>query len=292
MDAKIQSQLTRVEQALNTLIDSITSYNPSPAAALDLVAADDELGEGLNELAEHQANYVRICQLREESKRLDDQTKDIMKTLAELRKELLATPATNFPESQNSVNYDELLAYAKRISRFTVPPTYRPPAPWDANAPTKETDPPASADPSAMIVDPPSPSAIYAGAANGTQEAAGEEQPGIGERDLPSHLKDWLDPYAKLAFEPWPTDDTIRSGGLATVQRLVEAGKDPLTDPRKEAEEAEARQKAEEEENARREKEEQERRLQYAAGANGHRGSRQEQSGGGFSLDLYESDEG
>lgn len=49
MDAKIQDQFTRVETALNLLVDSITSYNPSPNAAVDLIAADDELSEGLSQ---------------------------------------------------------------------------------------------------------------------------------------------------------------------------------------------------------------------------------------------------
>jgi len=49
MNAVIQSQLDRVETALNTLIDSISSYNPSPAAAFSLVAADDKLAEGLEQ---------------------------------------------------------------------------------------------------------------------------------------------------------------------------------------------------------------------------------------------------
>lgn len=51
MEAEIQDQFTRVENALSTLIDSITSYNPSPAAAIDLLAADDELSEGLSRRA-------------------------------------------------------------------------------------------------------------------------------------------------------------------------------------------------------------------------------------------------
>ena len=47
MDTILLAQLDRVETALNNLVDSITSYNPSIAAAHDLVAADDELGKGL-----------------------------------------------------------------------------------------------------------------------------------------------------------------------------------------------------------------------------------------------------
>jgi len=49
MNAHIQAQLDLVEAALNTLIDSITSYNPSPSAAVALVAADDDLTEGLEQ---------------------------------------------------------------------------------------------------------------------------------------------------------------------------------------------------------------------------------------------------
>jgi len=49
MDAILQTQFQRVETALNTLIESITSYNPSPQTAVDLVAADDELSRGLEQ---------------------------------------------------------------------------------------------------------------------------------------------------------------------------------------------------------------------------------------------------
>lgn len=49
MNAILQSQLDRVEASLNTLIDSITSYNPSVPAAIDLLSADDELTKGLEQ---------------------------------------------------------------------------------------------------------------------------------------------------------------------------------------------------------------------------------------------------
>ena len=47
MNNIIQGQLDRVDTALNTLIDSIASYNPSIAAANDLLAADNELTRGV-----------------------------------------------------------------------------------------------------------------------------------------------------------------------------------------------------------------------------------------------------
>lgn len=49
MNAALQSQLDRVESSLNTLIDSITTYNPSVPAAIDLLSADDELTKGLEQ---------------------------------------------------------------------------------------------------------------------------------------------------------------------------------------------------------------------------------------------------
>ena len=49
MNAIIQTQLDRVETALNTLIESIASYNPSIPAANALLAADDDLNNGLKQ---------------------------------------------------------------------------------------------------------------------------------------------------------------------------------------------------------------------------------------------------
>jgi hypothetical protein len=49
MDAVLQSQFERVEAAMSALVDSIATFNPSPQAALDLVAADDELSNGLEQ---------------------------------------------------------------------------------------------------------------------------------------------------------------------------------------------------------------------------------------------------
>ncbi len=49
MNIIIQSQLDRVEMALNTLIESIASYNPSIPAANALLAADEDLNKGLKQ---------------------------------------------------------------------------------------------------------------------------------------------------------------------------------------------------------------------------------------------------
>lgn len=49
MEEILSSQFDRVEKALSTLVDSIATYNPAPQAAIELVAADDELSQGLDQ---------------------------------------------------------------------------------------------------------------------------------------------------------------------------------------------------------------------------------------------------
>ena len=47
METIIEKRFERVEKALATLITSLSTYNPAPALANDLVLADIELSQGL-----------------------------------------------------------------------------------------------------------------------------------------------------------------------------------------------------------------------------------------------------
>lgn len=47
MEAQLNEQFQRIEAALEKLVDSITSYNPSVPAAEELLQADHGLTEGL-----------------------------------------------------------------------------------------------------------------------------------------------------------------------------------------------------------------------------------------------------
>lgn len=53
MDETIDRRFERVEKALATLITSISTYNPAPALANDLVTADAELSQGLEQCELH-----------------------------------------------------------------------------------------------------------------------------------------------------------------------------------------------------------------------------------------------
>ncbi|KAH0556061.1 hypothetical protein GP486_006000 [Trichoglossum hirsutum] len=249
MNNILQSRFERVETALNALLDSISSYNPSTQAAVALVEADDELSKGLEQLARHQQNYNRVLALKQTTASLDAQIKSTLELLADTRKELLATPATAFPESAE-VPYGDLLAYAKRISKFTVPPTYRAPPPTLK----KEQDAGEQ----------------QHGELNGTgtrangssvsvvdieNQAAGKGGKGIGVASLENEEVLWLDPESQMLFVPWPTEETIRRGALSQVQFMMEKDLDPSTQVSLQEQEVAAREKEKLEEEKRKAKE-------------------------------------
>ncbi|KAK8205810.1 vitamin-D-receptor interacting mediator subunit 4-domain-containing protein [Phyllosticta capitalensis] len=237
MDALLDARFQRVESALNTLIDSIASYNPSQSAVLDLVAADEDLSRGLEQLAIHQANYRRILSLRQSADTLDAQIKSTLGTLAETRKELVSLPITTASSSARDVSTDELLSYAKHIGKFTAPPGTKPPPSLDQMPRSQET-------PDADV--------------NMTNGGAPESQPqpegGAAEGEsktmttLNQEQKAWLAGLSNLQFVPWPTDDKIRVGALGQIQTMVEQGKDPTTILSLEEQEERAKKAAEEEE--------------------------------------------
>lgn len=166
--------------------------------------------------------------------------------LSTTRAELLATPATVFPEDDGSreVAYDELLAYAKKISKFTVPPTYRaslPPAgdsPANAASPADGTAQTAFGEKSHQDGRDRSVGADHVMVmANGTTNKEidnAQDQPktmtrseGVAIAALPTQESEWLDPAATFAFTPWPTEDVIVRGGLGRIQAMLDAGEDP-----------------------------------------------------------------
>ncbi len=208
MNAAIQSQLNRVESALTTLIESIAAYNPSISAANTLLAADDELQRGLKQLARHQANHAHILSFHEKIDQQNAQITSTVAALADLRTDLLSTPTSLPLKDTRKVPYTEILLYAKRISRYTVPPASRPPLP--------PAQPQIVADPTPAVN----------GDAEGPKKV-GEEGKGIGTEALGADERQWLEPLMQMPFVPWVDDDTMRRGALAQIQALVERGEDP-----------------------------------------------------------------
>jgi signal transduction histidine kinase len=283
MDKYLDVRFERVEKALAALIDSIAKYNPSQKLAEDLVAADKELYNGLVEWNQHQINHIRIQQLRAETTALDTQIKDVIKSLWEMRKELKSTPITVYPAGGPKYSFTtaELLNYARRISRNTLPPSgvTNGVVIEDEADPDSETPPP-SAEQSALpdtaqssFMTTTTPNTSFNGAMNTPTPAPPTPAdtpyqttgaPVATGTELPMHLKPMVNLNEGASFYPWPTEEQIRSGALAAYQALVDRGIDPKgydPDAEENRKRAEEEARKEQEENQRREREEAERRM-------------------------------
>ncbi|KAK0391411.1 hypothetical protein NLU13_0911 [Sarocladium strictum] len=261
MDKMIDSRFERLEKALAGLIDSVTKYHPSIALARELELADEELTKGLEQVQTHQNNYLRIQKLRETSAALDTQIRETLSSLATTRKDIVTTHTTTYPDGPNyTIAYDELLSYARRISKTTLPPSSTinslPPQPASGEQ-TPATD---SQPQSALTPNAPTPSQTQSPAVvNGASQASSAQptQQTTTLTTLPEHFNQFLNPLSGQVFFPWPTEDKIRGGALASNQMLLEQGIDPKGyDP---AAEEQRKMKEEEERKEREEREKKER---------------------------------
>ncbi|KAK3338052.1 mediator complex, subunit Med4 [Neurospora tetraspora] len=257
MDKYLDTRFERVEKALSTFIDSIAKYNPSEKLAEDLVAADRELAAGLKELERHQNNHARILQLRQETASLDQQTKDIIGGLWNMRKEVKTTPATQYPATGPKYKFTthELLNYAKRISRTTLPPAHLlyngEPLSESQQAPGAGGGQPMEVDSAAQTPMPggggggggtataagtpaasaaPTPAAYGPSALTTTTTAPFSQPPpppSANQTALPDDFKPHINLLTGYQFHPWPTEDKVRMGGMAAYQSLVSRAVDP-----------------------------------------------------------------
>ncbi|KAI1126195.1 vitamin-D-receptor interacting mediator subunit 4-domain-containing protein [Nemania abortiva] len=287
MNKQLDSCFDRVEKALGTLIDSIAKYNPSTNQVEELGSADAELTKGLQDLQTHQSNYQRIQDLRAETAKYDAQIKDTLRLLANTRKELVHASATVFPDGPNyEIKYDELLSYAGRISRTTIPPvgamnaisaamTESAQAKIEAaSAPETAATTPAGETPNGTTTTTTTPQPQsqsqsqqpLATAANGDalQQTTTTTVAGGSSTDLPEPLAAYLNPHSTYMFMPWPSEEQVRHGAVASLAYMAERGidaegYDPEAEKARKEREDEERRQAEERERA--EREERERRL-------------------------------
>lgn len=290
MDKYIDTRFERLEKALATLIDSVTKYHPSTVQGEELKAADVELTKGLQEglsyfpfvdslatfhklkltffclVQTHQNNHLRIQQLRQSSATLDVQIRDTLTSLATTRKDIVTTQTTTYPSSpNNSIRYEELLNYARRISKTTMPPASAiggrtSPTP-ESQTPVTESQPQSALTPSA-----PTPSLTQSPVAmNGVSQLSSEPQTQQSATNtnisLPEGMSQYLNPLSGQLFFPWPLEDKVRMGALASNQLLAEQGIDPkgydpvLEEDRKRKEEEDRKEKEEQEAREREERE-------------------------------------
>lgn len=206
MTTALQSRLDALDTTLSTLIDSITSLNPSVPAAQSLLTADDDLQKSVKHLLEHQANHTRITSLHTQISSLNASITSNISSLASLRSEILAQNVTPIREEGRRVECNGLLEYAQRISRYTVPPTYRPQV-KQAQAAKRAGEDVALPEIAPMN-------------GNGGDTAAQPELEKEGGQNVAevTHMGTWV---------PWPSEDIIRQGPLGQSQIMQEQGLDP-----------------------------------------------------------------
>jgi len=164
---------------------------------------------------QHQRNHIYIEELKRSTAELDQKIANHLRQLADLRKEILAIPSSEASSSDRQVNVDDVLSFAKFISKTTVPPTFRKP-----DIPAKPVkDEPVDTQMINGIATPP-----------GVQESENPpyiKSESLAVKKLNEAEKAWLDPMAGLPFEPWPSHDIISAGTLADIQKMLEKGEDP-----------------------------------------------------------------
>ncbi|KAL7942597.1 vitamin-D-receptor interacting mediator subunit 4 domain-containing protein [Trichoderma barbatum] len=274
MDTYIDGRFERLEKALATLIDSVTKYHPSAIQAEELKAADNELCKGLEQVEIHQNNHLKIQQLRQLSSTLDAQIRETLTCLATTRKDIVTTQVTIYPTEPNyPIVYEELLSYARRISKTSMPSA----AILNAMAPPQESQTPLpdSQAQSAMTPSAQTPNPMQSPAPiNGTTEQSVQQSQASIHTSLPDTMNQFLNPLSGQLFFPWPLEDKIRSGALASNQILLEQGIDPRGyDPVAE----EDRKRKEEEERKEKEEKEKQERAEREKEAERHRQERQRQ---------------
>lgn len=204
----------------------------------------------------HQNNHLRIQKLRDESRQLDDQIRECLTNLASTRKDVQSIPTTKYPSKPGyNFTYDELLSYARRISKTTMPPQGAlnavPPASTGGdNTPVLNGQSAA-----------PTPAAPTPSATTPASQLPSQQTLASTNTSLPEPVAFHLNPHAVTMFFPWPEEDKIRGGALSMNQMLEEQGidpkgYDPAAEEERKAKEEEEKKRKEEEERIEREEQE------------------------------------
>ena len=260
----------------------------------------------------HQSNYAKILTLRATSAGLDAQIRENLLLLTKTRSELIATPSTTLPDATNPLSYSELLSYARRISKYSLPPSYREPD-RDPNAEASSNTPkevPTQTQTQTQTNGNSTPTVIsFMNGVDGQSHPATVMEVDsipvpvqtVDDTRVKSNMDIWngyLGRGNDVGWTPWPTPDAIRSGALASIQILVDQGVDPATfDPEKSAELEAERKRIMEEEDLKQEKEqarmEEERRIEMERrlSLGGARPERVQEQPKVFQLETFDDDD-
>lgn len=221
--------LTTHLQSLVTSLTTTTTFSNAPTHASALAAADDDLTTALTHLKQHQSNYARILQLREEVALLEHQIKETVRNAVDLRQEIgKINPSylDSDTDSENEearkvheVDYQLLLDFAARIGKHNSIAAMEAGRESERRKAAQSTRDPAVREETARVGE--ANADADAGGAEG--EAEGEPQPQqqqdtirIAEAEVEADI---ATRRAKIAY---PDDQLLRTGELGRLQYLLE----------------------------------------------------------------------
>ncbi|KAL3480796.1 vitamin-D-receptor interacting mediator subunit 4-domain-containing protein [Aspergillus californicus] len=261
MNAEFQSALTTFESKLNALVTNLTTTptaSGAPAAATNLLIADDALSSTIDTLKQHQRNYERILQLRAEAASLEGKVKDIVRLVVRYEKDIRATCGDDETDSDSEddpdesdyemtdaaetkpvrgsrgrkeVDYKLLLDFARRISK------YNHEAAADAAAGMRRGKPATAGQDTEMTG-----VGMTSGVGTGSQINGNQDGSSPDAEPVAAVTKDatsWLDESAHMTRQvymlPYPMEDRIRMGLMGQIQLAAAEGR-PGFDPDQEVE--------------------------------------------------------
>lgn len=132
-DIEIYKHICSYEDTLTKLVESVDNYKPDLTIAAQLIDVDKNLFKSLRQFQEYDKIDTHLKQLDEQSKDIDNKTRQILDTLNECHDELNKLPTLEQVEfemdamlqQRQKINSKELLDYATKLSKFTkMPPTF------------------------------------------------------------------------------------------------------------------------------------------------------------------------
>lgn len=142
---------------------------------------------------------------------LDSQIKATIQLIADTRQEVLNLSWTPVNEHTRSVPVNDLLTFAKHISKFTLPPT-------DIDRVTLAATPLTTDLPEIPVISVPDETPLEG------LEALLRKNVTFANTVIPENQQHWLNEDKRKPWVPWPTEDIIRNGGLADITRRAAEG--------------------------------------------------------------------
>lgn len=118
----VHQALPAFESTLLRFVQTLSKYEFRQDLAEMLMDTETQFCEAVDELVEHQQAAQTIAALECVSEGLDDKIREMIRKLAECRRELRNYSPAN--ENQSSLSSSDLLTYATRIANFTTAPPY------------------------------------------------------------------------------------------------------------------------------------------------------------------------